>query len=72
MDISADGLSAIVLTYASAYYYNLEKTSGWLSVFSTPPKEIVLPFLQQAESVCFSKDGTSIYVTSEKTPVTFA
>ena len=69
MDISADGLSAIVLTYANAYYYNLEKKTGWLSAFSTPPKEIVLPFLQQAESVCFGKDGTSIYVTSEITPV---
>ena len=68
MDISKDGLSAIVLTYASAYYYCSDQHSDWLSLFLTSPKEIVLPFLQQAESVCFSKDGTSIYVTSEKIP----
>lgn len=68
MDISADNLSVIVLTYVNAYYYNLEKSSDWSSAFLNPPKEIVLPFMQQAESVCFDNSGTSIYVTSEKIP----
>lgn len=68
MDISSDGLSAIVLTYANAYYFSLEKPADWLTVFLSSPKEIILPFLQQAESVCFGKDGKSIYVTSEKIP----
>jgi len=68
MDISEDGLYAVVLTYANSYIYNVENNSDWLSVFLTSPKEIVLPFLQQAESVCFSKDGASIFVTSEKIP----
>ncbi len=68
MDISLDGLSAIILTYANAYYFTLEKPTDWLTVFLSNPKEITLPFLQQAESVCFDKDGKSIYVTSEKIP----
>ena len=68
MDISADGLSVIVLTYVNAYYFNLEKTSDWSSVFLNPPQEIILPFMRQAESVCFDNSGTSIYITSEKIP----
>ena len=68
MDISSDGLSAIILTYANAYYFTLEKPTDWLTVFLSSPKDIALPFLQQAESVCFDKDGKSINVTSEKIP----
>lgn len=68
MDISEDGLSAVILTYANAYYFNLEDPGDWLSAFLTHPKEIILPFLNQAESVCFGKDATSIYVTTEKIP----
>lgn len=68
MDISHDGLSVIVLTYTNAYYYRRDNQSDWLSVFSSRPKEIPLPFLNQAESVCFGGSGASIYVTTEKVP----
>ena len=68
MDISPDGRSAVVLTYASAYYFSADQATDWLKVFSSTPEEIVLPELRQAESVGFTKDGKSIYVTSEKIP----
>ncbi len=68
MDISRDGQSLIVQTYASAYYFKIRNESNWLTLLSTDPKEITLPYLKQAESVCFNEDGTSIYVTSEKLP----
>lgn len=68
IDISNDGQSMIVQTYANAFYFRLEKESNWLTLLSTDPKEIVLPYLKQAESVCFNEDGSSIYVTSEKIP----
>ena len=68
MDISADGLSAVILTYGSAFYFSKKKASRWSEVFLKTPKEILFPPMQQAESICFSKDGTSIYITSEQVP----
>ena len=68
MDISEDGLAIIVQSYASAYYYRDEQNVDWLSLLSTKPKEIILPYLKQSESVCFNEDGTTIFVTSEKLP----
>jgi len=68
MDISSDGLSAVILTYVNAYYFTSEEPTDWLTVFLSTPNKITLPPLQQAESVCFDKDGKSIYVTSEKIP----
>jgi hypothetical protein len=68
MDISADGLSAVILTYGSAFCFKKRKSSGWPEVLLETPKEIPFPPMLQAESVCFSKDGTNIFVTSEQLP----
>jgi hypothetical protein len=68
MDISADGLSAVILTYGSAFYFRNEKSEDWATVLSGSWKEITLPPLRQAESVCFDRDGSSMFVTSEQIP----
>ena len=68
MDISADGLSAVILTYGSAFCFKKKKSSGWPEVLLATPKEIPFPPMLQAESVCFSKDGTNIFITSEQLP----
>ncbi len=68
MDISADGLSAVVLTYGNAFYYTRKPAEEWQDVFKTSPKEIIVPHMQQAESICFSRDGSSIYITTEQLP----
>ncbi|MGI2170448.1 hypothetical protein ACROAE_09660 [Shewanella sp. MF05960] len=68
MDISADGLSAVVLTYTHAFYFSRTQPGDWLSLFSTTPLEITLPAIKQAEAVGFSQDGQSIYITSEMIP----
>jgi hypothetical protein len=68
MDISPDGLSAVVLTYGSAFYFSNEKSEDWATVLSGSPREIMIPHLQQAESVCFDRDGSSIFITSEQIP----
>ncbi|MBN1904419.1 MAG: hypothetical protein JW927_04910 [Deltaproteobacteria bacterium] len=67
MDISADGLNAVVLTYAGAYLYRKEKDEEWGKAFSGTPVYITLPVMQQSESVCFGKDASTIFVTSEQT-----
>ena len=68
MDISADGLSAVVLTYGSTFYFSKKKSADWATVFSGSPREIMFPPLRQAESVCFDRDGSSIFITSEQIP----
>ncbi|WP_372942840.1 hypothetical protein [Shewanella sp.] len=68
MDISADGLSAVILTYTHAFYFTQTTQGEWLSLFSTTPQQIALPAIKQAEAVGFSQDGQSIYITSEMIP----
>ncbi|WP_137225055.1 hypothetical protein [Shewanella sp. MEBiC00475] len=68
MDISADGLSAVVLTYTHAFYFTQPQPSDWLSLFATQPQQIMLPSIKQAEAVGFSQDGRSIFITSERLP----
>jgi hypothetical protein len=68
MDISADGLSGVILTYGSAFYYSNKKSADWATVFSGFQRRIMFPLLRQAESVCFDRDGSSIFITSEQIP----
>jgi hypothetical protein len=68
MDISADGSSAVILTYGSAFYFSNKKSADWATVFSESQRRIMFPPLQQAESVCFDRDGSSIFITSEQIP----
>jgi hypothetical protein len=68
MDISADGLSAVVLTYTHAFYFTQSQPGDWLTLLSTSPQEISLPAIKQAEAVGFSQDGNSIFITSEMLP----
>ncbi|UJF22645.1 hypothetical protein [Shewanella sp. OMA3-2] len=68
MDISADGLSAVVLTYTHAFYYTQTQSGDWLALFSSTPKQINLPSIIQAEAIGFSQDGQSVYITSERLP----
>ena len=68
MDISANGLSAVVLTYANAFFYAKNPSKEWSDVFTGSPEEIIVPPMRQAESICFSRDGSSIYITTEQLP----
>lgn len=68
MDISADGLSAVVLTYGNAFYYKKKPSKKWADVFTGSPGEIIVPRMRQAESICFGKDDSSIYITTEQLP----
>jgi hypothetical protein len=69
MDISTDGRTAVVLTYAGAYLYKKEKDEDWGKVFAgAPTAEIAIPPLRQAESICFGRNDSTIFVTSEQVP----
>ncbi len=68
MDISSDGNSLVLITYASAYQYINSSHQPWSSVMKQTPREIQLPKLKQAEGIGFDQTGQYIFVTSEKLP----
>lgn len=65
LDFSADGRMAVVLTYGDVLLYQRRAGESWFSALVREP--LVLPphKLGQAEAVCFSRDGKSIFVTEE-------
>ena len=65
MDISADGRAAVVLTYRGVFYYRRKENSSWIDAFQMRPAPISAGDFSKAESVAFSPDGRSVYVTFE-------
>jgi hypothetical protein len=68
MDISPDGLRAIVLTYNDAFEFVRGSGETWKQGFSRTPRPIRMPERAQGESVCYGADGKTIYLTSEGNP----
>jgi hypothetical protein len=68
MDISPDGRRAIVLTYLNAYEYTHRSGEDWAATFARPAREIPMPVRVQGESICYGRDGKTLYLTSEKLP----
>ena len=67
-DISPDGKRVILLDYTAAYELTLPvDTAGFDAIWKQKPETIGFGNLQQAEGVCYSADGMSIFVTSEGT-----
>lgn len=68
MDISPDGLRAVVLTYGSAFEYVKGRGETWAQGFSRRPRIIPMPRRVQGESICYGPDGKTLYLTSEIGP----
>jgi len=68
MDISPDGLRAVLVTYGHAYEFTREKGEDWSAALKRLPAEIELPPRPQGESICFGPDGKTLYFTSEGKP----
>ena len=67
MDFSADGRTAVVLTYGEPLVFARQAGESWADAFSRAPVRLPFPNLPQAEGVCFSPDGRTIFVASETT-----
>ena len=65
MDISADGRRAAVISYRSLFLYDLVEGQDWPASLLATPMEILGPPALSEESVGFSPDGHSLYVTAE-------
>ena len=71
MDISADGHQAVIMSYHAAKLYRREAKESWPAALRRPAIRIELPRLRQAEAICFSRDGRTLYISSEKRPTPF-
>jgi hypothetical protein len=71
-DVSDDGSKLIAINYFAGFLYERKMINGqlepWLNALQREPKSFTLPKLRQAESVCFSDNNQSIYVSSEFAP----
>jgi len=68
MDMSPDGLRAVVLTYGHALEYTRRQEEDWAAAFPRPGRLIALPPRRQGESICYGPDGKTLYLTSEMLP----
>ena len=68
MDLSPDGLSALVLTYNSVYLFSRSPDEDWPNALKKQPQRLHFTQLSQQEAACFGFYGKSVYVTSEKRP----
>jgi hypothetical protein len=68
MDISPDGSEIAILTYGDGYLYRRPAHTGGSNAFRNPPQWMRMPSLRQAEALCYSADGQSLFVTSEQVP----
>ncbi len=65
MDISDDGLAAVILTYSAVYYYQRTADQDWVDAFRSRPLRIGIGNFQNAEAVAFADDARTVVVTGE-------
>jgi len=65
MDISADDLAAVILTYRAVYYFERQPDQDWFAALNTRPRRVSIGNLRNAEAVAFGDDGRRVVVTGE-------
>lgn len=65
---SPDGRQIVLSTYSSLYEWTIDSAKTLAEAFAEKPLRIVQPLLPQCEAVCFSADGKSLWITSERLP----
>jgi endonuclease/exonuclease/phosphatase family metal-dependent hydrolase len=66
MDVSDDGLRAVVLTYGGVYLYERLPDQSWLDALQRPPLVVSRTRNREAEAATFNADGDAIYITLEQ------
>lgn len=65
---SPDASRLVVSTYCSLYEWSIGPAQTLSDAFARTPFRIVPPLLPQCEAICFSGDGKSLWITSERLP----
>jgi len=68
LDVSRDGLAAVLVTGHHAYVYRREAGTSWAQAMARAPLAIPLPPLKQIEAAALSADGRELFVGSEGRP----
>lgn len=68
-DIAPDGKRLVLRTYYAAYEWRLpDGEKNFDAVWTTTPAMVSLSLQPQGEGICYSADGGSLVISSEKTP----
>ncbi len=65
MDLSPDGKQLVVLNPRVGFIIERKDNETWDVATRRAPKAFSLPRTRQAEAICFSTDGTKLFLTSE-------
>lgn len=68
LDFSDDGTLALVLVYHQPLLFARASGETWAQALAREPLRLTPPNLPQAEAACFTPDGRSIYLASERDP----
>lgn len=68
MDISADGLTAVIVSPSAARVYRRRPGQPWLELFRQPGTVIPLPLASGVEAAALSADGRTLYIGAEGRP----
>ena len=68
MDINSESTVCCILTYGHLLFYRRGINESWKSALQNQPATKMIPLMQQAESMCLTAKGHSVYITSEKIP----
>jgi hypothetical protein len=66
MDISADGRSAVILTYRAIYRFRRNAGQSWIAALRSTPASWPLVDIREAEAVSFDVAGLGVFVTVEQ------
>lgn len=67
-DLSPDGRTLAVLTYARLLLYRRTGNEPWRATAASPPSAQPLPWLHQAEAVAWAADGRGLFASGEFSP----
>lgn len=65
LDITSDRSAAAILTYFGVFVFSRLPNQSWADAFSSKPTALAPHEIGQAESLAYSKDGKTIFVTAE-------
>jgi len=66
LDVSADGRAMIVGSMLNGLLIRRTEDQTWADAFREPATPLDLPPRKQGETICFDRDGKSVFLNSEK------
>ena len=66
MDISAEGMSAVILSYRAIYRFRRNAGESWIAALQAAPTVHSLGNIREAEAVSFDISGLGVFVTVEQ------